>query len=1397
MSNLSHIPSDLHIRRELLVKEHLFYFLFDRVAMEPVATREYFSVSTAISKDEFLATYKDIARVSQLLLAPLGITYYPPVTQLLNDESASQEFTKLFRSWEEVVSRAVYARQGISDDRVAASMHLFLEVEKDKDVLNAIQEETDVIPRILSSPAVVELPPPLRVTTDFAIEHAEVKIPNEPWHYGLIEKAVDGSPQRNKDGTSAVALTHVLELTTPGVAASLLSRVLDALELVIPIPTIHTSTSKEENSIPSIWAKKYGKDDALNQYPELCIPRRTFQPTDVLLLKGKRKKTETNDNDNDYDYDASGMPLAATEALLEALIIKLPTSPPQEVKISLLQYYALLDLYGSSEEVENVLSTRIYTSDSTSVSMLRTQSELPLIDLVRVGAIGVRNGISLSAVARPLSAMVVQLSVGNIDVDGKAIRAIISLTNSQNKAYRQRLGKEKGGVFGAIKTLGNALEKIQTRLRPALDGVDPENDNDNESINSDNDNNDNRRDDEDDDDDENEQEEESGVPSNWLSIFNDLSLCNEGEVSNISNENDNNNDNDNDNDKSRCPIPTELHCSVLCDVVKCLLQAFSLQQEANRYGMPSEYDDPLKSPFLIRAVKICDFAIEIDPYCVDAYEQRSILLGNLGECELMDLEEEQQAMKQFTLQKQTINDDDNDDDAVDTEGVSSTLRAAARDSLAAFLLGGSTDLTLAGTAEEAARQASRVAAQSEFRKKQLQADSLPATLPKAWLVRAYLAGYLPVSLACQVISFTSEIELTDISYLSLILQFPIPVAKNINVDVYVDDTNDIDDGENEDEDKNYLNVLPLPPQELLDIVKDDSDTGEGENENKVVYGRCKDRQAYRLLRQLCGLVEDSFNEIEKNEIPISSHTNPNHSTTHGSQWAPKDSFLANMFRRKEAQWAAKNLPPVKELSLREVDKDEFLQQLGLSISSTEYEIFQGQCTILEPPNVMPTAAASPSNMEYGKEAPSCKSFEKFSLLLRNPLVASLTGVQFSSSGRVETVEILKDTDDDDNDDEDWEDVSDGGNDTESLNSEEEDNDEEKEKKITETTFTSRVVSLKIRSRLLNLCAVAAYLSGDAEGSLRCLRAALLAQPLPPTGLHCDIIETTALSSVDVAVKLGALLCDMDKRDEANKILIQGLQVAETILTQDTYTINHALGAIGSSCVLLHMAELKIHELDYQEALACLGRSNRLATRAMNTCKYDNDNKIISYLPQAMKCLHILIPNILSLQGVTLFRRSPTEPDSALRLLKDACSEYENATYLLLCYGEVLSQAGDLVGALACFEAAHSQDMLNPLPFVNAGRTYQQLQQPKVSELHLNQALAVDPTFALTQIDVAQSALHKGQTQLALNVLDHALYLSRHVSDICDVLTAKTVATLQDLLEKQGLYSPPPTPQSTL
>ena len=68
------------------------------------------------------------------------------------------------------------------------------------------------------------------------------------------------------------------------------------------------------------------------------------------------------------------------------------------------------------------------------------------------------------------------------------------------------------------------------------------------------------------------------------------------------------------------------------------------------------------------------------------------------------------------------------------------------------------------------------------------------------------------------------------------------------------------------------------------------------------------------------------------------------------------------------------------------------------------------------------------------------------------------------------------------------------------------------------------------------------------------------------------------------------------------------------------------------------------------------------------------------------------------------------------MLQSALSEQFQHTpcpILLLCCGEVYSQAGDMVTALDCFRKAHALAPNNPLSYVNSARTYQQLNQVSV------------------------------------------------------------------------------------
>ena len=163
---------------------------------------------------------------------------------------------------------------------------------------------------------------------------------------------------------------------------------------------------------------------------------------------------------------------------------------------------------------------------------------------------------------------------------------------------------------------------------------------------------------------------------------------------------------------------------------------------------------------------------------------------------------------------------------------------------------------------------------------------------------------------------------------------------------------------------------------------------------------------------------------------------------------------------------------------------------------------------------------------------------------------------------------------------------------------------------------------------------------------------------------------------------------------------------------------------------------------------------------------------------------------LLIQGVAQFRCAPTTPEIALRTLQEGIVKFPENLYLLICTGEIMSQAGDAVKAIKCFKRANRQSPLHPLPYVNAARTYVQLNQPKKAFLHLSTAIRLDQFSSSTRVDLSQIYLLSGRTELALSTLQEALDMAKHVSEIRDVLTALKVAEIQMELQREGVYYPP-------
>jgi len=1353
----------------------------------------FFAVATPVSKALFLDAYKDIAYASQLLLAPLGTTLRVSVTQVLGSTQAAEEYTRIFRCWEEVVSRAVYARKGISDDKVAASMHQFLEVDKDHEVLTAIGAEADSILKILTSPDVVEMPQAVAVDPALASVHATAQdapssslSASDIWLYGDV---VTG-------GAEGDSLS--LNVCTPRMTAALMARVLDA---------VSTVCNAGEGKIPAYWRSKYGRDQAMDQSGGVCVGKRSFSPTDVLLLPQEQQRraaastggaaeyggsTSSNASTEGQAYTSGGLSIATIDALLTALTVHIPTQPPTSVRLSVLQYFTLLDLYADHAEVTSVLTERFGVN--------ARKEGLPLLDLIRVGVSSTGNhtvweetraaagkqglGLQLSAGADPVFAAVVQLQnrtmvAANeaqegeqINLDGALLEVLLKLVAAQAEArVHSNSGHEGSGKLRAAATIRLALREAEKKLSATL-GQELEG-------------NENEDEDGADDEGEGEMEEEGEYEANAPFLA-----------------------------TRRVPlVPTAMFTSLLCDRAKYLLGAFEERQPGLGFRAATLADHPVDSPLLKRAVRACDAAIAADRFCAEAYVHRSAIGGLAGECELAFAAEAQQ---QIEVRRQDgMIEDEAEEPGAGAEKECHLLRAAAKDALAAFLLGGSTNLSHAGGAEEASRQASRVAAKAVYMQKNADLD-VPAPvgketrllLPKAWLVQAYMAGYLPPALAfnapplpVQMQGTSPEENLEELSSLKWITFNEVTAIQNRpDAEVSSGSLGDIDD-QDQDTEPLYLHELPLPPHALVEHM-----AAQNPDEDKVACSRAQDRQAYRLMRQLCGLLQAAIAEAAPAPAPAPADD----SSTSKSAAFSQESFLASAYNarraaREQARKRARAAYRGPAVAISAVESREDFLSLCNPPTEENTLVMQGICEAISAAAVEAEAAAVVEGAELdedeeeeglkpavlaaialdvsaGLEAPASAAFACFVKLLHSEEVERLTGVQFDRwSGRVVVLKKVKGAGNEEEEEEEWDDedsedkseASGAGN---NSNEEEEDDD-----------ANAIQVSRPLRARLFNLCAVAAYLSGDASGAVQCLRASLGAQPLPSSSLRAPVVGAEALAAVDAAIKLGALLVDMDEREEAGEVLDSALAGAEEVRTNDG-----GLRAAASATAMLHAAELKIHELDYDAAVNYLGRAERAVSRALRNAKeYAPAGVSEEEMSTLTDYLRLLTANIASLQGVALYRYSPQQPDQALRTLRYACQENPTQLYLLLCYGEVLSQAGDLVGSLSCFESAHRLNPRNPLPFVNAARTYQQMSQPSTSERHLQCAVAIDPSFALTHIDVAQGLLHRGSVQEALKTLDYALRLSRHVSDICDVLTAKTVATLQAELQQEGLYAPPP------
>jgi len=1144
-----------------------------------------FQTSQPLRRSTFVSLCRETSQLSQLLFAPLGL---PAVVENL-ELPLEEEFAALYRQWEDVLSLHMYNLRQVAADRVAASMHHYIEVKKDEVVMSAIRRETMAFAELVEPPAVVEL------------------------------------PSSNED----------VDLASADVAAKLVSQVLNALSTVANCSSKAAATSK-------YWVQKYGMDTAVWEALGIEVPRKQFSPSDIapLLTAASTSASASASSSSSPSSSSSSSPAATTPALLRKLLQALDgalkvsvgsTSAPSLVSFSVQQYHALLRLHSSSPQVLAVLTEhlpeKLKGGDACPLGMT-------LLDVYQV-ALYCHHGDG------PWAGL------------GLGVSPLLSMTQQLECALNASPGDVKGGdksrlkrfqaSYAAIKTALNKQRRARTLFQMAKDGADDQ---------------------------EQEGQEEGYLEAIKAAIEGEEEEENwetdDGE-DDEEEEEEEESDEEEDEEGSKPAMPSSLLASLLAD---------RAEYTAGSYQF--DYSDP-RTPQQ-RALEDVQRALSLDPYSSKAYALRSQLASEAG-ARLQDRGDEDE--------DDDDEDDDEDDQEDDQEGDqeegeekskkphgSESNGAAAKDALAAFLIGGSADLALAAEAEETLRRVCKSAAREIFLSRELSSSSVESeeqegkgwTLPKGWQVQAYFSGFDLPSVGLEAAA-CKKLPGGD-----AVLEMVAIIEKGL-----------LDEGSQ---------CLSAPA-----ASSSEPSNGTGEDERK-------DDE------------EEEEEDVGEREV---------YAVVDGGNWEPPSGQHCSLLLH--ACIAARPSPAATALA-----------------TATATTATTTTTTTTE------DAASTPGGSA---------TVGALLALLQRPDVAALSGVSFSRN-RVSVPAALASYDDElrsflegVHDDE-----GEGGWHSEA-----------------ETAAGNNAV----RARLLNMAGSVAFLLGHTTSAVLCFVQSLRASPL-----------------ADSCVKLAALLNDMDDAPRAHALFNR----AEALLSRS----GRAGAGRGRVYCLLHMAELAANLTDFDEAVSLLGQAKRINDSFAG--QKDNDNgddddddeeeeededededeeeksegettnndegKGVARKDKgALRSLHYsqLRYTVITLLGVTVFRLAPNAPESALNILKPACAEAEadrtkgkgspGLVYLLLCMGEVLAQCGDLTGSLDCFRRASAMYPSHPLPFVNAARTYQQLNQRGLSSAHVQRAVALDPSFPLPHVDLAQALLYQGKVDACQESLQRALALARH------------------------------------
>ena len=240
--------------------------------------------------------------LSSLSPAPFGFSCN--ALDVLEKENILEEYSSIYQSWEDIFSRLIYSKRGIPDDRVAATIHRYLEIKKDKNVLEVIEKAAGAMKSLLEPPNAIELAIPCSHHTD----------------------------------KSAGDLVNTAQTT-----ATLLDQVILATYTAFPHLSSTTVPVHSETSISTL--KEFldnGVDSQIEKTFGISVPIRIMSPS----LLGTAAFAPHCFSDQ------------SIEKLVNALNVSIDIGDGMKItrRFSLQQYYALLNLYSESQEVVGVLT---------------------------------------------------------------------------------------------------------------------------------------------------------------------------------------------------------------------------------------------------------------------------------------------------------------------------------------------------------------------------------------------------------------------------------------------------------------------------------------------------------------------------------------------------------------------------------------------------------------------------------------------------------------------------------------------------------------------------------------------------------------------------------------------------------------------------------------------------------------------------------------------------------------------------------------------------------------------------------------------------------------------------------------------------------------------------------